>query len=136
MILRIYPQDDINLKKVELPEKLKKISENLFSGCKSLESIEIPSSVTEIEDQAFEDTAIKELKIPESVTSVGETVFRYTKIEKLYLPESLTTISSSFLGDLDDTDTSYKLTVYVKKGSYADEHFEEYQLSSVTKEYY
>lgn len=128
--------NDINLKKVKLPEKLKKISENLFSGCKSLESIEIPSSVTEIEDQAFEDTAIKELKIPESVTSVGETVFRYTKIEKLYLPESLTTISSSFLGDLDDTDTSYKLTVYVKKGSYADEHFEEYQLSSVTKEYY
>lgn len=95
--------------------KTQKISENLFSGCKSLESIEIPSSVTEIEDQAFEDTAIKELKIPESVTSVGETVFRYTKIEKLYLPESLTTISSSFLGDLDDTDTSYKLTVYVKK---------------------
>lgn len=128
--------NDINLKKVKLPEKLKKISENLFSGCKSLESIEIPSSVTEIEDQAFEDTAIKELKIPESVTSVGETVFRYTKIEKLYLPESLTTISSSFLGDLDDTDTSYKLTVYVKKGSYADEHFEEYQFSSVTKEYY
>ena len=120
----------------ELGKKLKKISENLFSGCKSLESIEIPSSVTEIEDQAFEDTAIKELKIPESVTSVGETVFRYTKIEKLYLPESLTTISSSFLGDLDDTDTSYKLTVYVKKGSYADEHFEEYQWSGVTKEYY
>ena len=127
---------DINLKKVELPKKLKKIPEAIFAGCESLESIEIPSSVTEIESQAFEGTAIKELKIPESVTSVGEIVFRYTKLEKLYLPESLTSIDSSFLGWLDDTDSSYKLTVYVKKGSYADKHFDDYKWSNITKEYY
>lgn len=128
---------DVNLKKVELPKNLKRISENLFTDCSSLESVEIPNSVTEIEAQAFEGTAIKELKIPESVTTVGETVFRFTKIEKLYLPESLTSISSSFLGDLDDLDdSSYKLTVYVKKGSYADKHFDDYKKEVTTKEYY
>lgn len=127
---------DVNLKKVELPKNLKKISENLFAECSSLESIEIPNSVTEIEDQAFEDTAIKELKIPESVTTVGEAVFRYTKLEKLYLPESLTEISGQFLSWLDYSDPDYKLTVYVKKGSYADEHFDDYKKEITIKEYY
>lgn len=127
---------DTNLKKVELPKSLKKLPEWLFLNCSSLESVEIPDSVTEIEDGAFENSGIKELKIPESVTTVGESVFKYTKIEKLYLPESLTEISKQFLSWLDDSASDYKLTVYVKKGSYADEHFDEYQRSGATKEYY
>lgn len=127
---------DKNLKKVELPKSLKKVSEWLFLNCNSLESVEIPDSVTEIEDGAFENSGIKELKIPESVTTVGESVFKYTKIEKIYLPESLTEISKQFLSWLDDSASDYKLTIYVKKGSYADEHFDEYQRSGATKEYY
>ncbi|MDD6489574.1 MAG: leucine-rich repeat domain-containing protein [Clostridia bacterium] len=127
---------DINLKKVELPKNLKKIPELLFANCNALESVEIPSSVTEIESSAFESTAIKEMKIPESVTTVGETVFRFTTIEKLYLPESLTSIDNAFLSDLDNDNPDYKLTVYVKKGSYADTHFDDYKKSITVKEYY
>ena len=127
---------DINLKTVELPKNLKKIPEWLFIDCSSLESIEIPNSVIKIEKGAFESSGIKELKIPKSVTEVEENIFKGTTIEKLYLPESLKTISSQFLSWLDHSDSDYKLTVYVKKGSYADEHFDEYAKTGMTKEYY
>lgn len=127
---------DINLKNVELPKNLKKIPEWLFIDCSTLESIEIPNSVTKIEKGAFEGTGIKELKIPESVTEVEENIFKNTRIEKLYLPESLTEISGQFLSWLDYSEPDYKLTIYVKKGSYADKHFDDYKKEITIKEYY
>ena len=62
-----------------------------------------------------------------------DSVFAWTKLETLYLPESLTSIESSFLTCVD----SDKLTIYVKKGSYADEHFADFaDKSNVEKAYY
>ena len=124
---------DNNLKTVQLPKNLKRISEFCFSNCESLETIEIPDKVTEIKESAFQYSGIKEIKLPESVTTVGDSVFAWTKLETLYLPESLTSIESSFLTCVD----SDKLTIYVKKGSYADEHFADFaDKSNVEKAYY
>lgn len=124
---------DKSLKTVQLPKNLKRISEFCFSNCESLETIEIPDKVTEIKESAFQYSGIKEIKLPESVTTVGDSVFAWTKLETLYLPESLTSIESSFLTCVD----SDKLTIYVKKGSYADEHFADFaDKSNVEKAYY
>ena len=124
---------DKNLKTVQLPKNLMRISQFCFSNCESLETIEIPDKVTEIEESAFQYSGIKELKLPESVTTVGDSVFAWTKLETLYLPESLTSIESSFLAFVD----SEKLTIYVKKGSYADEHFADFaDKSGIEKAYY
>ena len=125
--------DDTNLKTVQLPKNLKRIPEWCFGNCESLETVEIPDSVTEIKRLAFQYAGVKEIKIPESVTTVEESVFEWTKLETLYLPESLTSISDSFLAFVD----SDKLTIYVKKGSYADEHFADFaDRSNVEKAYY
>ena len=114
-------------------KNLKRISEFCFSNCESLETIEIPDKVTEIKESAFQYSGIKEIKLPESVTTVGDSVFAWTKLETLYLPESLTSIESSFLTCVD----SDKLTIYVKKGSYADEHFADFaDKTNVEKAYY
>ena len=84
-------------------------------------------------DSLFQYSGIKEIKLPESVTTVGDSVFAWTKLETLYLPESLTSIESSFLTCVD----SDKLTIYVKKGSYADEHFADFAYkTNVEKAYY
>lgn len=124
---------DVNLKTVQLPKSLMRISEHCFSNCESLETVEIPEKVTEIKDSAFQYSGIKEIKLPESVTTVGDSVFAWTKLETLYLPESLTSIEGSFLAFVD----SDKLTIYVKKGSYADEHFADFaDKSSIEKAYY
>ena len=53
------------------------IAENLFKGCKTLESVTIPNSVTTIGDSAFESCpALKEIVIPSSVGSIGAFAFK------------------------------------------------------------
>lgn len=132
-----FLRNDKNLKNVVLPKNLKKVPEFIFSKCDSIESVEIPDKVTEIEENAFEFTNLKELNLPESVTTLGESLFRGTAIEKLYIPESVTSISNSLLAFRDSEDPNYKLTVYVKQGSYADEHFDDFgKRDSVEKAYY
>ncbi len=133
-------QDDTNLSEVKLPKNLKKIDEFTFAGCTSLKTVEIPSTVKKIKRCAFDESGIEEITIPEGVEEVEESLFKNTQIKKIYLPESLTTISQSFLAFIDDMDsnlqTTYNVEVYVKKGSYADKHYDDYGKETFIKKYY
>lgn len=52
------------------------IGESAFSGCISLESIELPDSVTKIESKAFRScTSLQSIEIPNSVTEIGFAAF-------------------------------------------------------------
>ena len=47
-----------------------------YSGCKSLTSINIPNSVTNIEDSAFSGCdSLTNINIPNSVTNIGDYAF-------------------------------------------------------------
>ena len=72
--------------------KIISISEGMFANCASLESIEIPNSVTTIADGAFYKTPIKEITIPDSVTSLGYAFGNCTSLEKLIIGNGLTEI--------------------------------------------
>lgn len=51
----------------ELPDSLKIIDENAFSGCKRLEHVTLPNSIREIKERAFEDCAgLRTVIIPDS----------------------------------------------------------------------
>ena len=55
---------------------VKYIGHFAFYGCTSLESIEIPNSVTGIYDSAFYDcTSLESIEIPNSVTFIGFSAF-------------------------------------------------------------
>lgn len=131
--------NDTNLENIELPKKLESIPKIFASNC-SIKSINIPNTVKEIGKQAFSGTLIEEMVIPEGVTTVDDAVFLFTPIKKLYLPESLNEIDSGFLRDIYNLDENgkklYDLEVYVKEGSYADQHFSDYENSSTIKKYY
>ena len=52
------------------------IGEGAFKDCTSLESIDIPNSVTEIDGYAFGGcTSLESIDIPNSVTEIGEVAF-------------------------------------------------------------
>ena len=62
--------------------QLKSIGDSAFSGCSSLEGIDLPGEVTSIGVSAFSgDSGLTSITIPESVTSIGADVF--SKCENL-----------------------------------------------------
>ena len=65
-----------------------------FSGCKSLASIEIPSSVTSIRDYAFKEcTGLTSIVIGNSVTSIGSQAFYgCSSLTSIEIPNSVTSI--------------------------------------------
>lgn len=66
-------------------------------GCESLTSIEIPNSVTKIEDGAFSACHnIKSIKIPDSVVSIGTSAFAHCEqIKEIIIPASVQSIGSN-----------------------------------------
>ena len=65
-----------------------------FSGCSSLTSVNIPSSVTEIRDSTFPGcSSLTSVNIPSSVTKIGKNAFQYcTSLTSINIPSSVTEI--------------------------------------------
>eukprot|EP00980_Cylindrotheca_fusiformis_P012794 scaffold3136_cov102-Cylindrotheca_fusiformis.AAC.11 len=105
---------------VELPEGLQVIEEELFYGCKSLRTVKIPSSVTEICERAFcycsrltsfdlphgllklggrafeNCYSIKNVHLPSTASLIGPYAFANCfRLESISLPPSLETIEYS-----------------------------------------
>ncbi len=82
-----------NLTKVNLHEGITLIQGGAFYGCSSLESILLPSTLTELKDNAFTNTALKEISIPESVTEMGAGTFSGCRnLKKVNVPSGVTAI--------------------------------------------
>ena len=65
------------LRTVVIPNSVKYIGNEAFSGCTNLRSVTIGNSVVSIGDSAFEDcTILTSIKIPESVASIGDSAFQ------------------------------------------------------------
>ena len=84
-----------NLKKINFDEGIKTVP-SIFGDCKSLESVEIPDTVTTIGDGAFSDCInLGNVKIPDSVTKIGSTAFiSCEKLKNVRLPKYLTSIGA------------------------------------------
>ena len=64
---------------------MRKIGDWAFSGCRSLESIEIPEGVREIGASAFRECrSLERIEIPDGVTKIRENAFDGTKWMKQY----------------------------------------------------
>lgn len=88
------------LKAVKLSESLTTIPERMFRGCKALEEITIPASVTSIEEYAFHGSGLRAIHIPDTVTTFSHGIFFECKaLADVRLPSSLKTLPSSiFMG--------------------------------------
>ena len=89
------------IKKVIIKKGIMSIGSSAFSGCISLNSIQIPNSVTSIEYSAFYGcSSLKSIEIPKGVTSIGYHVFDgCIDLSSIEIPNSVTSIEYyAFLG--------------------------------------
>lgn len=89
----------VNLRTVELSDKVTAIGDGAFKGCMTLKNIELPASVTAIGKNAFDsckmlDTALL-LSGATGVESLGNFAFANTKFASITLPQSVQTIGES-----------------------------------------
>ena len=81
---------------VNIPSSVTSIGDNAFSECTGLTSVNIPSSVTSIGSYAFNGcTGLTSVNISEGVTSIGSYAFNgCTGLTSVNIPEGVTSIGS------------------------------------------
>ena len=83
-----------SLTSINIPSSVTSIGNGAFSDCHSLTSINIPSSVTSIGNEAFSDCrSLTSINIPSSVTSIGKYAFSGCRsLASINIPSSVTSI--------------------------------------------
>lgn len=90
-----------SLKKVSLPEGLKKIGFQSFSECNSLEEINLPVSLEDIGSNAFTYcSSLDNLKFPDSLKHIGHNAFSFCEsLKEAILPDGIEEIESYAFSD-------------------------------------
>ena len=91
-----------SLIEIVIEAQIKKIERDTFSGCTSLQKIELKSNIlTKIGDQAFLNcTSLKNVNIPDTVTCIDNNAFEHCiKLTSLELPGKLKIIGRSAFQD-------------------------------------
>lgn len=99
---------------VRVPDKIEglpvtKIGAYSFSGCDSLKELQLPDSITEIGDCAFQSSNLEEVNIPASLERVGYRIFGGSKAEKSYLDEEYAVLNGHILYLYNGTSESVTL---------------------------
>ena len=93
-------RENANIRTIQISEGITILGEgysNLFSECKNLTSVTLPSTLTSIGSATFYNCAsLTNISIPEGVTSIGDRIFSgCTNLADVSLPESLTSMGDS-----------------------------------------
>lgn len=86
------------LKDISLTEGVKKLNEKCCTYNNKIESVCIPSTVTEIEAYSFSGcSSLKKVYLPSSLTRISEyTFYNCTALESIIIPDSVTNINYAF----------------------------------------
>lgn len=85
----------LSVENVYLPASLESIPFMFFSGCENLKKLTIPNGVKKIEEKAFSGSGITSLIIPEGVEELEKGAFSGAYFQNIKLPSNLKTLSES-----------------------------------------
>ena len=82
------------MKKIRLPDSLKKMGAKTFYKCLALQSVEFGSQLTEMGEAVFYNcSALKQINLPDSLTYIPEkTFYKCTALEDVQFNDNLTSI--------------------------------------------
>ena len=84
-----------NIQKVKIEAGMTKIPAHLFQKNSTLTVVEIPDTVTEIDDYAFAQTGVENLEIPESVITLNNQIFSGSNLVQISIPDSITDMGNA-----------------------------------------
>lgn len=101
------------MKSINIPQGVRKIGDNAFLCCESLEKIVLPDSVTELGMWCFSECkSLRTVLIPESIRNIGALAFHRTKWLDEY-PGDFITVNDIFICYKGD-DTTVEIPAGVK----------------------
>ena len=78
------------------PDSIKTIGKRAFYNVNTLNSLELPDGIIEIEDEAFENSSIRKIKMSDSIETIGENVFSDCNyLWKVVMPKNLKEIGKN-----------------------------------------
>lgn len=104
-----FSSNDIT--EIKLSEGLTKLEEGVFSNNIHLTHVDIPNTITEIEDFAFSGDRIASLEIPKSVTKIGRAAFKLHRMTEITIPGTVKEIGDSAFEGTYKGITMKKLTL-------------------------
>ena len=118
-----------NLSSVSLPSTLTLIDDNAFNYCAQLTAINIPAAVTAIGKGAFAGTGITSVTIPSGVTAIADETFSGCHdLATVSLPSIVTTIGNNAF---DDCNALTDITLPSRLTSIGDDAFSSCGFSSI-----
>lgn len=96
-------EDNLFPLEIILPASLTSIGQHAFSGCRSLEIIEIPESVRSIGDSAFRGCShLNPITLPARLTSIGPSAFQScSALERVFIPNGVKTLPKLSFANCD-----------------------------------
>jgi len=101
----------LGLRKIKLPEGLKRIERQTFFHCYNLDDIVIPESVTEIGRGAFVQCGLERIKLPDNITRIESGAFGWCCLQEVNLPENLSYIGTGAFDNCSDLAGTTGITV-------------------------
>ena len=76
------------LENITIPSAITILPSCTFWGCSHLTTANLPDQMTEISDNAFNNSAISSIKLPLNLTKIGESAFQNSGLNKIDMPTS------------------------------------------------
>ena len=98
---RCFAKCDRNV--VRIPDSVKIIEEDAFSGCKNLTEVSLSNNLETIKERAFDKCNLKFFQLPDSIKEIKRLAFSGVKdsVKEFYLPKNLEKIDFLAFGHLN-----------------------------------